>query len=123
VRRQRPITAQRRDQVEHGNRNRLITLLILAIPAFAYLIIIQQRAALTGQNRFDGIIGAMLGLYMCSLAAADMIDMLFTHLQKWSGLTGFQWLALNMAFLLLGLIVIITGTTRFTTVSVPTIRP
>ena len=100
--------------MERGNRNRLITLSVLVLPAFAYIVLMQKHSVLTGNLRFDGIIGALLGLYMCSLAAADLIDMLFTHARRSSRLTNFQWAALNTAFLFLGLIVIFMGTTRFT---------
>lgn len=102
--------------MDRGNRLRLITLLILTLPAFVYIVIAQRQIVLTGQNRIDGIIGVMLGLYVCSLAAADLLDMLFTRWPRLSKLTDVQWLALNAVFLLLGVAVIIMGTTRFTTI-------
>lgn len=102
--------------MERGNRQRLFALSILVLPAFAYIVLMQKRMALTGENRFDGIIGALLGLYICSLAAADLLDMVLTRVHQSSKLTNFQWAVLNIVFLLLGLIVIFMGTTRFTSI-------
>jgi hypothetical protein len=101
--------------MDRSNRRRIISLLILTLPTFAYIIIASKSSVLTGQNRIDGIIGVLLGLYMCSLAAADLVDMLFTRWPRISKVTSLQWLAINSAFVLLGIAVIIVGTTRFTT--------
>ena len=100
--------------MDRNNRRRIIGLLILMLPALAYIIIVANSIALTGYNRSDGIIGVLLGLYVCSLAAANLLDMLFTRWPRQSRVTGLQWLAINAAFVLLGITVIILGTTRFT---------
>jgi hypothetical protein len=100
--------------MDRGNRRRIITLLILTLPALMYTIITQQAIIATGGDRLAGSIGVMLGLFVCSLAAADLMDLLFTHWPRDSKITDLQWFALNAAFLVLGITVIITGTTRFT---------
>jgi hypothetical protein len=102
--------------MNQGNRRRIITLLILTLPALVYIVITQQQIIATGGDRLAGAIGVMLGLYVCSLAAADLMDLLFTHWQRGSKITDLQWFALNAAFLVLGITVIITGTTRFTAI-------
>jgi hypothetical protein len=100
--------------MDRGNRKRIVLLLILTLPAVIYIIIAQRQIEITADTRIDGMIGVMLGLYICSLAAADLLDMLFTRWPRLSKLTQLQWLALNAVFLLLGVAVIIMGTTRFT---------
>jgi type II secretory pathway component PulL len=66
----------------------------------------------------DGIIGVLLGLYICSHPAANMLDALFFERRfqrpdssRWSGIS---WLALNILVLLVGWLVITIGATQLT---------
>jgi hypothetical protein len=102
--------------MNQGNRRRIIALLTLTLPALVYIVLTQQAIIATGGDRLAGTIGVMLGLYVCSLAAADLMDLLFTRWPRRSKITDAQWFALNTAFLLLGITVIITGATRFTAI-------
>lgn len=102
------------DQHRRGrNIKTLWTLLLLGI---AYSSVLYYQPALTGTNNMDGIIGVLLGLYLCSHPAANVVDMLFfggrDRRQFSSRRSAVLWLALNMLVLLIGWIVIFVGTTR-----------
>jgi hypothetical protein len=99
-----------------GRNYKLLGLLMLF--ALAYGTVIYTHHTLTGGNRADGIIGALLGLYICSQGAANILDMLFfggaaagRFLSRRSLLS---WLGLNILVLFIGWVVIVLGTTRFT---------
>lgn len=93
-------------------------LVVLVLAALLYGGVINTNHSLTGMTRIDGIIGALLGLYICSQGAANILDVLL-----FGGASGIQglsrralivWLALNGLILFVGWIVIVIGTTRFT---------
>jgi hypothetical protein len=90
----------------------------LVLLAVAYSSMIYFRFSLTGTNRADGIIGALLGLYICSQGAANILDMLLVGgaagIQGLSRRALISWLGLNVLILFVGWIVIVLGTTRFT---------
>ena len=89
----------------------VLTLLGMALSTLLY-----YRGTLTGKDNLDGIIGVVVGLYMCSHPAANLVDLLFFRRGGWhefsSRRSTFMWLALNMLVLLIGWIVIFLGTTR-----------
>jgi hypothetical protein len=91
-------------------------LLVLSIIGIAYGSLLYSRGTLTGTNSLDGIIGVVLGLYICSHPAANLIDMLFYRrgifYQFLSNRSALWWLALNVLVLLISGVVIFTGTTR-----------
>ena len=64
----------------------------------------------------DGIIGVLLGLYICSKPAANAVDLIFFRRgelrQLTSGWSGLGWLSLNLLVLFVGWVVIFTGTTH-----------
>jgi hypothetical protein len=84
--------------------------------AFVYLGLLYILHTLTGDNVLDGIIGIVLGLYICSLPAANAVDILFAERsavrQAPALRTGGRWLALNLLTLLVGWIVIVIGAIR-----------
>ena len=102
------------DQHRHGRNIKTLWALILLGIAYSSLLYYQRR--LTGTNNVDGIIGVLLGLYICSHPAANVVDMLFfrggARHQFPSRRSTVLWLALNMLVLLIGWIVIFVGTTR-----------
>ena len=88
----------------------------LVLLATAYLLVPRLVGSLTGQSLFDGIIGVVLGLYICSQPAANAIDVLFFERDflrqvssEWSGI---GWVALNLLVVLVGWLVLVSGTTR-----------
>jgi len=102
------------DQVRRGRKIKTLWALILIGIAYGSLLYYQRK--ITGTDFADGIIGVLLGLYICSHPAANLVDMLFysrdlrrPFSSKWAALS---WLALNMIVLLTGCLCIFIGTTR-----------
>jgi membrane-associated protease RseP (regulator of RpoE activity) len=82
-----------------------------------YSSLLYCHSTLTGTNSLDGIIGVLLGLYICSHPAANVVDILFfgqgaRRRQFSSRRSALLWLALNALILLIGWISIFLGTTR-----------
>jgi hypothetical protein len=94
----------------------LVVLILLAAAYSLAMVLLHLRI---GDPRLDGAIGVVFGLYICSRPAANFLDMLLfwrsSRPPGWSRRTLILWLALNLLTLLAGWIVIVTGTTRFTT--------
>lgn len=95
---------------------KIITLSILGVLGIAYSSLFCFEHTLTGLNYLDGIIGVVLGLYICSHPAANLVDMFFYRRgirhpfsSKRSALL---WLVVNVMVLFIGGIVIFTGTTQ-----------
>ena len=103
------------DQQRH--RPKIIALWILGVLGIAYSSLLYIQPTLTGKNDLDGIIGVVLGLYICSHPAANLVDMLFyrrsIRYRFLSRRYAILWVALNVLILLVGGIVIFIGTTRF----------
>jgi divalent metal cation (Fe/Co/Zn/Cd) transporter len=82
----------------------------------AYSSFVSSQHTLTGMNHLDGIIGVVLGLYICSHPAANLVDMFFYRRgirHPFSSKRSVPlWLALNVMVLFIGGIVIFTGTTQ-----------
>ncbi len=81
--------------------------------AAAYIVLLVALHTLTGTHVWDGTLGILLGLYICSHPGANAVDILFYERgafhelsSEWSGL---RWLALNMLVLLAGDALIIVG--------------
>ena len=95
---------------------RVMILLVLVVLGIAYGSLLYSRSTLTGMNNLDGIIGVVLGLYICSHPAANLIDMLFyrraVRYQLLSRRSAFWWLTLNVLVLLVSGVVIFVGTTQ-----------
>jgi hypothetical protein len=95
---------------------KIITLSILVILGIAYSSFVYSQHTLTGMNHLDGIIGVVLGLYICSHPAANLVDMFFYRrgIQHPFSLRQFTllWVAINVMVLFIGGIVIFTGTTQ-----------
>jgi hypothetical protein len=88
--------------------------------AVIYGVLLFALHAFTNNLRLDGIIGIVLGLYICSHPAANVVDLIiFGRFTVRRGLSrrGYAlWWGLNLLVMLAGLAVIITGTTRFTVI-------
>lgn len=86
--------------------------------AAIYGSLVRYWFATTGDTRVIGIIGVLLGLYICAQPAANAVDLLFFQRgavrQLSRGWPGIGWLALNALVLLVGWLVIVIGTTRLT---------
>jgi len=102
------------DQYRRGrNIKTLWTMVLLGI---AYSSLLYTQRTLTGTDNMDGIIGVLLGLYICSHPAANVVDVLCFRRGSRSQFSSKRsivfWLAINIMVLLIGWIVIFTGTTR-----------
>ena len=96
----------------------LWTLLLIA---GAYTGGLAYRHRITGIVRLDGSIGVVLGLFVCSRAASNLIDLaLFGKNFSPAGTSRnseLRWIALNLLVLAIGCAVIIGGATLFATVA------
>jgi hypothetical protein len=85
--------------------------------AAVYAVLLFTFHTFTGQVRLDGIIGIVVGLYICSHPAANLVDRLVFGRYLSHGLSRSKyilWWGLNLLVLLIGLGVIMSGTTLFT---------
>ncbi len=90
------------------------TLILLALAYGGWLYF---ERTLTGNDKWDGSIGVLLGLFISAHPAANLLDALL-----FSGSTGrgssswhseLGWIAFNLLVLFIGWNVIVMGTTRF----------
>jgi hypothetical protein len=93
---------------------------VMALLAVAYYLTVYFWRPLSTAHEVEGSLGILLGLFICSKPAANLLDMLFDLLanrfQQESGLRLLVWLVLNFFILLLGWFIITLGATRFTRV-------
>lgn len=103
---------------QHRYKQNTTLLWGLALVAILYIAGIDLFYTLTGNHLLDGIIGVLLGLYICSKPAANAVDMIFFRRGELrrltSGWSGLGWLSLNLFVLFCGWTVIFTGTTHMT---------
>jgi hypothetical protein len=99
---------------QHRGRN-YKTLGVVVVLALFYGGWMHTQRTITGNNTLDGVIGVLLGLFICSRPAANLLDLLFvarssqSSSSEWSSL---GWLVLNGLVLFVGWIVITIGATR-----------
>jgi hypothetical protein len=103
--------------LRRGRNFHILWLLVLL--AIAYMAIFSYgRLWLASYPRLNGSIGVLLGLYICSRPAANLVDFLFFGRYRErtapSRRDDLLWLALNLLVMLAGWLVIVTGATRFT---------
>jgi hypothetical protein len=98
-------------------RRNLPRLWLVGVIGLAYGAVFAINPALLGQPLLAGAEGVMLGLYICSLPAANAIDYFFYSRSgravEATPRAETVWLATNVIVMLVGLIVIIIGATRF----------
>jgi len=103
--------------VEYRRGRKIKTLWVLVLLGTAYSRLLYSLGTLTGRHDVDGVMSVLLGLYICSHPAANIVDMLFFSRGARDLLPSrrslFLWLALNVLVLVVGWIVIFLGTTRF----------
>jgi hypothetical protein len=98
---------------------KIVTLSLLIVGGIAYSGFLYFQPTLTGLHLLDGIIGVVLGLYISSHPAANLVDMLFyrrgIRFQFSSKRSLVLWLSLNILVLFISGVVIFVGTTRLIT--------
>jgi cell division protein FtsX len=86
--------------------------------ALSYHVTVYFWRPLWRYHKVEGILGILLGLFICSIPAANLLDMLYdllgNRMQKQDGLRLIFWLVLNIIVLLVGWFIITLGATRFT---------
>jgi hypothetical protein len=100
------------EQPRRGRNYKILGVVVLLALLYGGWMVTQRT--ITGIPRLDGIIGVLLGLFICSRPAANMLDLLFTRRDRavsseWSAI---GWLALNGLVMFVGWIVITIGATR-----------
>jgi hypothetical protein len=95
-------------------------LFLAILLALVYGALLYFLRSLTGYTRLDGVVGIVLGVYICSHPAANIVDLIILgrtslrqNLSRWAY---FWWWVLNFVVLLTGIGVIFSGTIRFTVV-------
>jgi hypothetical protein len=97
-------------------RRTTVTLLLMLMLAGLYIGWLVYQGRLAGTDRWAGVLGAMLGLYMASHPAGNMLDiLLFTNSQDrheiFASRSGKLWLALNALVIVAAWFVIFIGVT------------
>ena len=87
---------------------------LVSVLALLYIGWMNFQRTITGMPQLDGTIGVLLGLFICSRPAANMLDLLFTQRSyatssEWPAI---RWLALNGLVMFLGWLVITIGATQ-----------
>jgi hypothetical protein len=95
-------------------RRNYTTLSVVVLLGILYLGWLYTLHTITEFPRLDGIIGVLLGLFICSRPAANMLDLLFTRRNRaasgeWATI---GWLALNGLVMFVGWLVITIGATQ-----------
>jgi len=72
---------------------------------------------LTGNDEIDGLLGVLLGLYICSKPATHVVDLMILgrDIHHWISTiqSNFWWVMLNLLVMFSGLSLIMTGTARY----------
>jgi hypothetical protein len=88
----------------------------LVLVAVAYAAIFRYTLTLTGSVRTDGVIGVLIGLYICSHPAANFLDMILfagRSAPRFSSLrSALFWFGLNMLVMAAGWFDIFIGVTK-----------
>ena len=81
--------------------------------ALAYAVPLLTFGGITQTPGLDGLLGGMLGLWICSLPARNAIDVMFANRfalrSLWRSAAGRRWLALNALVLFAGWGVLFLG--------------
>jgi hypothetical protein len=103
---------------DHGSRpirTDYLLLWALTMAAIAYAVLVHAMPTMTGSIRTDGLIGVLLGLYICSHPAANFLNMVLyggRNAPKFSSLwSALLWLAVNMLVMAAGWFAIFIGVT------------
>lgn len=103
------------DTGEGGRKRNTRVLWGLIFLAIAYSGLLRFLHTLTGFPFLDGIIGVVLGLFICAHPAANAVNLLFFErdsLRQTSEWSMVRWLALNLLVLLAGWMVVFVGLRR-----------
>ena len=109
---QTPVPSNQRPHRQYS----LSFLWLMICLAAAYASCLWSQGTITGRNTWDGVLGVLLGLYICSRPVGNALDLLFSQDSgRWPDLfrrSGLTWLALNCMVLLVGWFLVFLGATR-----------
>ncbi len=88
----------------------IVKLLILMGLACGYAFFVAGPRTLTGDARQDGVIGVVLGLFICSQPAAYVVDLFYRSRWRPAGEPRWLWPVLNLLTFLAGVSVVVLGT-------------
>jgi hypothetical protein len=88
------------------------TLAVVVVLAVVYVGWMITQPPITNMPRLDGVMGVLLGLFICSRPAANYLDLLFTRDRASSDRSLIGWLALNGVVMFVGWLVITIGATK-----------
>jgi hypothetical protein len=91
------------------NYKSLAVVVVLAVVYVGWMI---TQPPITNMPRLDGVMGVLLGLFICSRPAANYLDLLFTRDRTSSDRSLIGWLALNGVVMFVGWLVITIGATK-----------
>ncbi len=94
---------------ERGRNYKTLGIVILLAVVYGGWLYTQRT--ITGIPETDGVIGVVLGLFICSRPAANMLDLLFSRRGRTSEWSLVRWLGLNAVVLFIGWLTITIGTT------------
>jgi hypothetical protein len=94
---------------ERGRNYKTLGVVVVLALLFGGWLYAQQT--ITGKPEFDGVIGVVLGLFICSRPAANMLDLLFSRSGRTSEWSLVSWLGLNAVVLFIGWLTITIGAT------------
>jgi len=90
----------------------------LILAGLVYGGLLYYRQTITGKPQIDGILGVLLGLYTCSIPAANALDKLlygrYAPAEDTSRTAVIFWWGLNGLALLAGLLVMVVSLIRYT---------
>lgn len=97
-----------------------LTLWTFMLLALAYSVLLYGLGPfITGERRYDGAISIVLGLYVCSHPASNVLDLLFMEggvgRSSASAESSVVWYLLNLLVLLAGWLAVYIGVLQFTT--------
>lgn len=106
------------DEVQERISRNQFVLGLMALLACLYIAWMSYSGRLTGNIRVDGSLGMLLGLYVCSHPAANLLDMLLfmradTREAIISTRSGQFWLGMNALVLVAGWVAIFSGAMHF----------
>jgi hypothetical protein len=98
--------------MEQPRGRRYKTLGVVVVLAVLYMGWMITQRTITGLPRLDGILGVLLGLFICSRPAANYLDLLFTRNRVSAERSLLGWLMLNGVVMFIGWLVITVGATQ-----------
>jgi hypothetical protein len=98
------------------HRRNITTMWLLVLVSLFYLGGLTALHTFTGMPRIDGSIGIVLGLFICSRPASNLVDLvLFSRTIPWqtsSRRADVIWLGLNVLAMIAGCVVLFSGAVR-----------